>query len=248
MLRSEGATLLCLRPSRWGFTFLVTTLVVLSGMNGPAYALMPYGAEFACPIGGGKFFAQLVGTYTQTGMRLDLRPLGPLIAPMPLPVCPDNGFVMYRETFSEAEIDRLKPLVLSDDYRRLRAEHTDYYMVAYLRDKMGADRLTLAYLYLQASWEAEEQRSALLANYRSLALDNFEAFLKLDNSRSEQWWTAAVLVAELDRLLGRFDAAQAQLEQLPVNEARVGSAWPRVIDQIRRHSLSNNSTAQRFER
>src|SRR5262245_59152654 len=202
---------------------------------------MPYVTEFTCPIGGGKFYAEVVGTHTQMGMRLDLRPLGALRAPLPLPVCPDNGFVMYRETFAAAEIAALEPLVLSDEYRRLRAQHTDYYMVAHLRQRMGADDLTLAYLYLQASWEAETERPRLLASYRSSALERFEAFLQIDNSYSEQWWTAAVLVAELNRLLGRFDAAGTQLQGLPMDRVRAGSAWPRVIDQIRRHATSNSS-------
>jgi len=33
-------------------------------------------------------------------VRLDLKPMGALIAPNPLPVCPDNGFVVYKKEFT----------------------------------------------------------------------------------------------------------------------------------------------------
>ena len=49
--------------------------------------------------------------------------------------------------------------------------------------------------YLQASWEAERDRpQSVVYHYRSLALGKLDAFLKQDHSRSEQWWTASLLV------------------------------------------------------
>jgi hypothetical protein len=230
------------RSAHWVFIGSIALFVVAATIK-QVHALMLYNAEFICPIGGEKFTAEVVGSYTQFGVRLDLKPFGALIAPIPLPVCPKNGFVMYKSEFSETELEQLKPLVLSDDYRRTRAEHTDYYMVAYLRERMGADSLDLGFLYLKASWEAEDKR-ALLTSYRSLALTKFDDFLTRDNSESGQWWIAAIVVAELERLLGHFDAAEERLAKLPKSDP--GSIRLQMIDQIRGYARKSNSDAQNF--
>ena len=218
-------------------------LLVITATIRQVHALTLFNAEFICPIGGEKFTAEVVGSYSQFGMRLDFKPLGALIAPIPLPVCPQNGFVMYKSEFSETELDQLKPLVLSDDYRRNRAEHTDYYMVAYLRERMGADSLELGFLYLKASWEAEN-KPGLLTSYRSLALAKFDELLMLDNSQSEQWWIAAIVAAELERLLGHFEAAEVRLAKLPKSDT--GSMRLQTIDQIRDYARQRDADVHKF--
>jgi hypothetical protein len=212
-----------------------------------ALALTFREAEYTCPIDGKVFKIRVVASYTQFGMRLDLRPVGALVAPIPLPVCPDNGFVMYKKTFSDAELAKLKPIVLSEDYRRKQQENTSYYMVAYLRERMGAADYELAQLYLKASWQAEgSKESHLLERYRSLALQRFDAFVDKSTERSPQWWSAAVVAAELERLLGRFDNAEARLNKLPVAELGVKSVLPKVIEQIRSHAKNHDKAPARF--
>jgi hypothetical protein len=212
-----------------------------------AWALTFREMEYTCPIDGKVFKTRVVASYTQFGMRLDLRPVGALVAPIPLPVCPDNGFVIYKKTFSDAELAKLKPIVLSEDYRRKRQENTSYYMVAYLRERMGAEDYELAQLYLKASWQAEGSKDPhLLEQYRSLALQRFSAFVEKSAERSPQWWSAAVVAAELERLLGRFDNAEARLNKLPVAELDAKSVIPKVIEQIRSHAKSHDRAPARF--
>jgi hypothetical protein len=182
---------------------LLIALALISVAARPGNALTFSEAEFTCPIGGTKFKSRVVASSSRFGVRLDFKPMGALIAPNPFPVCPDNGFVMYKEQFSEEEIARLAPIVLADEYQRGRHEHTDHYLAAYLRERMGADDFALAFLYLQSSWQAEEMPE-LLSRYRSLALQKFDAYLARDNSRSTAWWNASVVAAELDRLSGQF--------------------------------------------
>src|SRR5262245_20026034 len=61
--------------------------------------------ELTCPIGGQKFKATIVTSNTFWGRRLDLKPVAPTPSSVPrlLPVCPENGFVMYKREFSDEE-------------------------------------------------------------------------------------------------------------------------------------------------
>lgn len=221
---------------------------------GTATALTLFDQEVVCPIDNKPFKTKVVGSYSQFGMRLDRKPLGALLAPLPLPVCPDNGFVMYQRNFTDSEIAALKAIVLTDDYRKARQAHTDHYMVAYMVERTGGDAYALGDLYLKASWEAERSKPELAAEYRALALKNFDQFLKADASRSVTWWNAALTGAELERMLSHFDAVEARLSGLPAdlaNSPEVQEAAPvllKVIEQIRSHARNRNAAPENFER
>jgi hypothetical protein len=216
-------------------------------------ALTTYDREVTCPIGGQKFTTRAVGIYRQNGMRLDSKPLGSLMAPMPFPVCPDNGFVVYKNEFSEAELAELKPIVSSDAYKQARQEHTDHYMAAFMLERLGSsDRHQIASLYLQASWEAEDRKPELVDRYRSLSLQSFDAFLTKPSSRNDQWWSAVIIGADLQRMLGDFDGAEKRLSELPFAELLSGSIangsiMLNVISQIRHHARNRNAAPERFD-
>ncbi|MEA2903638.1 MAG: hypothetical protein QOI12_1025 [Alphaproteobacteria bacterium] len=216
-----------------------------------AKALLLGEVQVTCPIDGKSFKTAVIAGFVLHGVRLDLKPLGSLIAPNPFPVCPENGFVMYRSQFSDAEVAAIKPIVLTDEFRKQRAKHTDYYMAAYVKERLGGDDYDLAQTYLQASWEAERDKPQLTVLYRTLALERFEAFLQHDASKSEHWWTASMLAGELERLLGRFEAVEARFRDLPFEEARTslgqaGSALVSATDQIRLHALSHNAAPEMY--
>ncbi len=224
--------------------------------TGPALSLTMAKQEFTCPIGGEKFTADVVGSHTQFGMRLDLRPIGAMLAPIPLPVCPGNGFVMFKRQFTPEEIKAIETIVITEEYRQARRRHVDYYMVAFMRERLGATPIELARLYQRASWEAEgryaseakkpPEKPELVTQYRTLALQKFDVFLQQDQSYSTEWWTAAVIAAELERLLGRFDAAKERIARLPVGKLPADSPVRKAIDQIGAHVLKQNSDPERF--
>src|SRR5262249_29639471 len=120
-----------------GLAALGVVGALVAGVPERAAALTMFNLEVTCPIDGKTFTTQAVGIYRQTGMRLDTRPWGSLLAPMPLPVCPDNGFVVYKSDFTADEITALRTIVLGDEYQRARREHTDHYMVAYTLQRLG---------------------------------------------------------------------------------------------------------------
>ena len=131
----------------------VATCSVLTAQS--AKAITRYEITLTCPIDGQRFTATLMGSYFQSGMRLDFKPIGSLVAPYPYPVCPGNGFVMYKDAFSDNELSAIRAIVLSDEYRQLRIKNTDYFMVAYVKQRLGANHYELGNTYLRASWEAE---------------------------------------------------------------------------------------------
>lgn len=223
-------------------------LVFLAGPAGRAEALTTYDVEVVCPIDGKPFTTQMVAAYRSTGIRLDLKPLGDVIAPYPYPVCPGNGFVMYQNKFSDDELTALKTIVSSPAYQQARREHTDRYMVAFVKERLGSTRYERGHLYLQASWEAERDRPALLDQYRSLSLENFDTYLKRDDSHTADWWTASILAAELERLLGHFEAAEARLDKLPLEliaKSGLDDAFLRsLIREIRLHARLRNSAPE----
>ena len=192
--------------------------------------------EFTCPIGGQTFKATIVASSTFFGQRLDLKPIAPMPSSL-LPVCPANGFVMYKTNFSGEELSKLTPMVLSDEFQLKRAENTSDFMVAYMRERMGADDEEVGLLYLQASWEAETERPLLVSRYRSLALEKLQLALGRDRR-----WRIVLLAAELERLLGQLDAVEARLAAVPRGALNEGQSM--ALEQIRKHAQDRNAEPQ----
>lgn len=213
-----------------------------------ATATTSFELTITCPIDGQPFKANIMASYFQSGMRLDFKPIGALITPYPYPVCPGNGFVMYQETFSDAELNAIRTIVLSDEYRRLRAENTDYFMVAYMKQRLGAGQYELGSIYLRASWEAERDAPGRVDGYRVLAREAFDKFLSGKRTHTEEWWTATVLATELDRLLSQFGAVELRISMLPL--AEMGATQPALrtmLDQIRKHAQQQNAAPQELQ-
>jgi hypothetical protein len=230
------------------FAILSLTLVAA----GEADASRIKRTTFTCPIGGEKFEGTVVLSGYQRGQRLDFRPYGAIVSPAPLPQCPGNGFVMYKDEFSSEEIAKLKSIVAGKDYQALQKQHRTYFLAAYLEEKMGeATDRSLASRYLRASWQAEgswspgrtekpsPQERDLVVRYRTLALEKLNAALAKDERGSKDWLTGTLLAAELERLLGRFDAAQKRLADLPAADASDGQRTAR--EKIRKLALAGNS-------
>ena len=60
-----------------------------------AHALTTRPVEHTCPIGGEKFTSVMVMSGFSIDMKTDLEPVGMVMAPAPIPVCPSNKFVMF---------------------------------------------------------------------------------------------------------------------------------------------------------
>ncbi len=213
-----------------------------------ATALTLYEAEATCPVDGQTFRATLVASYTSTGTRLDLKPVGDVIAPYRYPVCPGSGFVVYRSEFSGDEIAAIRSIAASDEFKALRAKHTDHAVVAYVKQRLGAGEFDAALSYLQASWEAERDRPQLVDEYRTLALEGFDAARARGNLSLDDRQTAMVVGAELERLLGDFSAAAERITSLVLELAADGAAGNAAlmtaVEQIAQHTYNRRAQPQ----
>jgi hypothetical protein len=222
--------------------------LLLAAAPQSAPALTLYESEVTCPVDGQTFKATLVGSYRATGTRLDLKPVGDVIAPYTYPVCPGSGFVVYRREFSGDEIAAIRSIVASAEFRALRHEHTDHAVVAYVKQRLGAPAFEIAESYLQASWEAERDRPQRVNEYRALALDAFDAARERGALSQDDRRTAAVVGAELERLLGDFSSAATRVASLARELAADGSGGNATlvmaVDQIAQHAYSRSAEPQ----
>src|SRR5262249_17898154 len=120
----------------------------------------------------------------------------------------------------------------------------------YVKQRLGINGFELAEAYLGASWEAERDKPQLVAQYRARALEAFDVYLaeqsgKADGAKSEEWWTASAVAAELRALLGHFDRAGTRMKGLPLSGAtevmgQKGDMLVQLVDQIRLRALAHD--------
>ena len=154
------------------------------------YATTLFPIERACPVGGKRYQSVEIGSTSQFGVRLDLRPIGPA-AHLPWVECP-NGFVVFKDEkeFTKDEIAKLTPIVASAEYQHMRKEHTTAYRAVYLRRRLGESDTALAGLILKAAWEAEDEgreMEKLRQRYLEEAYNAFIARAKTRVTHDDEW-------------------------------------------------------------
>jgi hypothetical protein len=209
-----------------------------AGLAGaPLSAQAPAKQTMACPIGGATFDYVVPVAVPPLGERPDGKPYG-TAAPTPLPECPSNGLVLYKD-YTPEEVAKLEPLVASETYQALRKSDTQYYRAYWLMKEMGVPVHLQLLALEQAGWEADakpELRARYLAEF-------VEASDKVERRPTELRWIGMEARAiNALRELGKFDEAKARLAKLPlktldvhvpegsatdkkVGEARVRRAW-----------------------
>ena len=169
-----------------------------AGRAAPA-ALAP--VTIACPVGGKEFQFRPPGRAPATGARPDGKPYSAATAPAPLPECPDNGLVLFKEYTAE-EAAKLEPLVASDAYKALLKTDTSYYRAHWLMREMGLEAKDYLFVLLQAAWQADgnpELRARYLAEFA-------EGTAKLERRPADiNWIGMEGRAVNALRELGRFD-------------------------------------------
>ncbi len=181
----------------------------LAPLSAPAMKILDM--QIVCPVDGKSFSARVAVSGTSFGRYFDGQEFGPIASPGPLPVCPDNGFVVgEKREYSEAELARLRAFVASPDYRRWAAEDTPYYRLAKQQAYFGAGEDEVAQILLAATWEAGARRYPRYAEQALAAWQQRAA----REAGSDRAYHSRMLVGELQRRLGRFDDARASFEAL----------------------------------
>lgn len=194
---------------------------LLAGMlAGPAQASTVMEVDHVCPVGGEHFRQEMAGSGTAFGHYLDGQLHGPIMSPWPLAKCPGNGFVIYRDGFTPAEIEVLESFVQGPEYRRLRDVETSYWLAARLQEALGVPLAERAGTLLRATWQASPEQ---YPRYVEAAGAAFAAACPDDaapDARDEPWLYCQLIRAEWERRTSRFDAARTRLQglQLPAQQ------------------------------
>lgn len=176
------------------------------------YALTFVEVEKTCPLCQRKFTCKLGKSGYQSGMRLDLKPLGPTGAPWPVPVCPKCGFVIYDDEIGAEELAKCRKIVSSTEYKKLK-DRASHRKLAALYKNLAKEHIAIADAFLKASWQEEGNPEHYLDDLEK-SLAHFRAYLKKTEERGGPWQTAQILVGEILRLLVRFEEAAQHLESL----------------------------------
>lgn len=197
-----------------------------------AAATTVFPVKLTCPVGGEVFEGLEIGSTSQFGMRLDLRPVGPA-AKLPLNSCPSNGFVMYQDDWTPAQLEVLGRLVASPAFLALRGAGPWRRALA-MEEALAEDPGGLADVTVRAAWEAEDAgdlpaHAALL----ELAVARVEAAAGGQASTSPEWWTLKLLAAELRRQRGDAAGCLAALDALPVETLAKDRPEREAITQMR---------------
>ena len=189
-------------------------LAIWAGFATPTQAGIPMEQEVTCPVGGGKFEYLTTASLSTFGSRPDGKPYGSWTFPVPLPECPDNGLVIYRDFLPE-EIAQLTRLVQSPDYAALR-EEVPYYRAQWLATRMDAGEADLAlWLLLRASWDEDNGDPEHKARYQTEFVERAGAY-PIDPARVDTL-ILRFRVANALRELGRFDEALIALDTIPLD-------------------------------
>lgn len=211
-----------------------------------SYAMTLGEEDFVCPIDNHQFKAPINYSGTSFGMRLDMKPLGPTPAPWLLPTCPQCGFPLFKKEFSKAEIKKYRSFVTSDAYKQYVGGHPSYFLLAKVKEFDKAPANEIVYRYIQASWQVENRDKEQYKSYLSLALKENIAFVKNTEDKGEDWLTACIMMGELERQLGNFEAALIQFKKLQ-REPIENEILKRIISQEIDLCQKNISSPQQIE-
>ncbi len=204
---------------------VLTACALLLGFVAPAGAQK---STVTCPIGGERFSYEAPPPLASHETYLDQRPVDKA-APWPLAKCPGNGFVLYKSSFSDAELGRLREFVLSDKYRALSAAHTPHYLEAALRRKLGEPPYVIAWALVQATWEASSD-PARYKQYAGEALATYDAISLESLQEIRHRIVKRMISGELARRLGQFDSARDRFLEMRDNAELSKPFFQRIVE------------------
>lgn len=195
-------------------TLTIACFVAL--MMGDLFAHTSGIVKKTCPVCSHEFDAEMDMSGTQFGMRLDLKPLGATAPPWRVAVCPKCHFVLYTEQLSQQDRDRIRTFLAGDEYTGLvNKKHTSYFLLARIQKEMKADHFAVAYTYLQASWQVEDD-AARQTDYLNACLNELKKYVQEKIEDKDNFCTAEVLIGEILRRTSEFDSAAKYFERISV--------------------------------
>jgi len=172
--------------------------------------------EYECPIGGEKFMSLTLGTHSTYGRHLDWEPVSYMEFPAPLPVCPSNGFVIYKKIFSEDELRILGAAIKSPEYmKEFKDKNASYFLFGRLLEIIGnPDEYDLWWVFLNSTWEADQCGAKKYSRYALKTIDHARNALTQYHETDDEYWMLNIIIPNLYRRIGDFEFAKSWLEKL----------------------------------
>jgi hypothetical protein len=184
-------------------------VVVLCALAVPtAYGTTPYVRQIECAVGGEEFSFTDTHSSSSFGQRPDGKPYSNW--DYPLPVCPGNGLVMYRE-FTADEVVRLPALLQSAQFTEIGAIGQPYYTASFIERSLSPQSLQATWLLLQASWRVDHD-AALRTRFQQEFVSAAQA--AVFDPANEESVVLRLRMANALRELGRFEEAEAAFASL----------------------------------
>lgn len=165
-----------------------------------------------CPFDGERFAYLDPPPLASREVYLDQRPVDPS-GTWAHAKCPSSGFVLYKSSFTEAELAKLRDFVLSEQYRTMSKAHATHYLEAALRKHLGEPPYAVAWALVQATWEVAEDP----ARYRQYAQEALALYdsIPLESLKEIRYRILKRMISgELARRLGQFDSARERFLEM----------------------------------
>ncbi len=135
---------------------------------------------------------------------------------------------MFLENFDAAMVEKLKPFVLSNDFRQAAEKYPSYYLLALIQEWTKAPPYFIGHSYLRASWQLEHKPQAMNQCLERALANLSTAFATMKRGEKETVNTA-LLLGELERRLGRFEAAAERFRDLRSADEFKDAAFQKLI-------------------
>ncbi|RXR29160.1 hypothetical protein [Sphingobium fluviale] len=155
LISADRKRRLASKARRLGWVAMVPIAGAIGLLAAPAPSSMYFPEQRTCPIGGEKFEFMGLMSISTWGALPDGMPIGSGYFPTDLPQCPRNGLVMYRD-FNADELKKLKVVIESREYRKLRDKGSPKHYLAFQLAKALGDE-DAPWLLLSATWQAKNE-------------------------------------------------------------------------------------------
>lgn len=217
---------------------LMIAAVLGAALAPAAHATTPFVREIECPVGGERFSFTDTASSSSFGQRPDGKPYSNW--DYPLPVCPGNGLVVYRD-FTADELTRLPTLLQSPQFAEVRAIEQPYYAASFIERSLAPASLQATWLLLQASWRVDGN-AALKTRFQQefVTAAQSAAF----DPANEESVVLRLRMANALRELGRFDEAEAAFATLSTVSLEGADGLADYVTLLRRVNARGDTSAE----
>lgn len=207
----------------------VVAVGLLAGAAAPAAAGIPMRVQATCPVDGQKFMWTTTASYSTWGAELDAKPIGSWTFPMTIPQCPENGFPVYKEVFSDEEQAAIRALVLTPEYAAVKDE-ASYYVLRFVMEKLEEpEAMAVAWMLMQSTWQVRETDPDRYGRYAAETVAAMDLSLPtLKDSEPADWLYLQIATANVQRQAGDFSGALQRLDNLTGDLPEEGQPAERI--------------------